>query len=268
MTPPKTWTEFINCQVLVISKSDDCEAYLRTQQRLKDRGFTNIKLIDLPSINTIKNSWSELFNGKNIKFNQEDSAFIDTVNYPAKQQGAIAHLNAYKYIINNKLDFALIIEDNIVFHKDWDILAPKYFEITPPDYYLCYVGHHCGCGINAHVIRAPTFSMQSIIVTLEGAQYLLNKILFHPNGIRTLDCMINYEMTQALVNQEPDTDGISNDFCNWYAWNAEMFPDDKAAKYYQYIEKDKGLIFQEDINRINKNNEQNIKTGPNNIVIT
>jgi hypothetical protein len=267
MPTPKIWNEFLDGHVLIISKSNDCEAYLRTQQRLKDRGFTNIVHISLPSVNTLNTNWNEIFNNKSYKFDKDDTAFIDTNNFPYKQQFAIAHLNAYKYIINNKLDFALIVEDNIVFHKDWDLLAPKYFEVTPTDYYLCYVGHHCGCGINAHVIRAPTFSMQSIIVTLEGAQYLLDKLLTHPKGIRTIDCMINYEMTQALVNQEPDTDGISDDFCNWYAWNAEMFPDDKAVKFYQFIDKDKGLIFQEDADRVNKNNETPI-TGPNNIVIT
>lgn len=256
MPAPKTWDDFLNGPVLIISKSSDNEAYLRTYQRVKDRGFKNIIQIDLPSIResvyTIQVHWNRLFGSKPLNFNQEDSAFIDTVNYPNKQESAVAHFNAYKYILMNKLDFALILEDNIVFHKDWDLLAPKYFEVTPPDYYLCYVGHHCGCGINAHVIRAPTFSMQSIIVTSEGAQYLLDKLLYHPKGVRTLDCMINDAMTESLVNQQPGTDGISNDFCNWYAWNAEMFQDTDAIKFNEFIEKDKGLIFREDAERAKK----------------
>jgi hypothetical protein len=253
MPPPKTWNDFLNGPVLVISKNSENENYQRTRQQLKDRGFTNIIQIDLPSIKesvyTIQVHWNRLFGNKPINFNQEDAAFIDTVNFPNKQESAVAHFNAYNYIITNKFDFALVVEDNIIFHKDWDMIASKYFEVTPPDYYLCYVGHHCGCGINAHVIRAPTFSMQSIIITSEGAQYLLDKMLFHPKGVRTLDCMINEAMTQSLINQEPGTDGISNDFCNWYAWNAEMFPDETAVKFTQFIEKDKGLIFQEDIER-------------------
>jgi hypothetical protein len=91
--------------------------------------------------------------------------------------------------------------------------------------------------------------MQSIIVTSEGARYLLDKMLFHPKGVSTLDCMINNAMTTSLINQQPGTDGISDDFCNWYAWNAEMFPDTTAMKIVEHAEKDQGLIFQEDFTR-------------------
>ena len=254
MSPPKNWDEFLNGPVLIISKSDTNESFIRTKKRLNDAGFTNIIQIDLPSINesvyTIQVHWNRLFGGKKPNFNPKDTAFIDTVNYPHKQEAAVAHFNAYKYIISNNLEYALIVEDNIVFHKDWKLLAPKYFEVTPPDYFLCYVGHHCGCGINAHVVRAPTFSMQSIIVTREGAQFLLDKILYHPEGVRTIDCMINEAMTRALINQPEGTDKISDDFCNWYAWNAEMFPDETAVKIFEHAQKDQGLIFQENVNRI------------------
>jgi hypothetical protein len=95
--------------------------------------------------------------------------------------------------------------------------------------------------------------MQSVLITNEGAKYLIDKILYYPKGVRTLDCMINDAMSQALINQDPGTDGISNDFCNWYVWNAEMFPDETALKFPQFIEKDKGLIFQEDSSRIKNN---------------
>ena len=252
MPPPKTWDEFLAGPVIVISKNNTNDAYIRTEKRLRDAGFSNIIQSDLPSIKesvyTIQVHWNRLFAGKQPNFNTEDTAFIDTQNYPQKQESAVAHFNAYRYIITNNLDYAFVVQDNIVFHKDWALLASKYFEVTPPDYALCYVGHHCGCGINAHVIRAPTFSMQSIIVTREGAQFIIDKILFHPKGVSTLDCMINAAMTTALINQEPGTDGISNDFCNWYAWNAEMFPDSTANKIAEYTEKDLGLIFQENTN--------------------
>ena len=270
MPAPKTWEEFLKGLVLVISKDSTNESYIRTEKRLREAGFTNIIQIDLPSIKesvyTIQVHWNRLFAGKQVNFDNKDTAFIDTVNYPNKQESAVAHFNAYKYILSNKYDFALIVEDNIVFHKDWNLLAPKYFEVTPPDYFLCYVGHHCGCGINAHVIRAPTFSMQSIIVTSEGAQYLLDKLLYHPNGVRTLDCMINEAMTTSLINQQAGIDNISDDFCNWYAWNAEMFPDDIAIKIFEHAQKDQGLIFQEDYKRKKLLEEQEFERKFNNVM--
>jgi hypothetical protein len=59
--------------------------------------------------------------------------------------------------------------------------------------------------------------------------------------------MINEHMLQAIVNQEENTDNISPDFCNWYAWNAEMFPDITANKVPDFKDKDTGLIFKENL---------------------
>jgi hypothetical protein len=250
MSPPKTWDEFLGGNVLVITKDKTSTSYIRTEKRLHDAGFKSIQPIVKPIIKDISTDWNKLFAGKPPRFNINDIAFMDTTNYPQKQESTVAHFSAYQYIVDKKYDFAFVVEDDIVFHKDWELLAPKYFEVTPPDYELCYIGHHCGCGIDAHVIRVPTFSLQSVLVTKEGAEYLMNKVLLHPAGVCTLDCMINELMMAALVNQEEGTDGISNDFCNWYAWNAEMFPDTTAQKVYEHAQKDVGLIFKEDQMRI------------------
>jgi hypothetical protein len=246
MAPPKTWDDFLSSPVLVITTSDTSSTYVRTEKRLRDAKFTTIVPILMPSVNTnLSTVWSQLFKNSPPFFNTKDTSFMDTVNYPKKQEYTAAHFIAYQYMLDKNYEYAFIVEDDIVFHKDWELLAPKYFEVTPPDYELCYVGHHCGCGIDAHVIRVPTFSLQSILITREGAQYLINKALYHPLGVCTLDCMINEMMMAALVNQEEGTDGISDDFCNWYAWNAEMFPDTTANKIVEHAQKDQGLIFKE-----------------------
>jgi len=249
MPAPKTWDEVLAAPVIIVSNgtggdSNTTYKYERTLKRVTDLGFKKTIHIN-SSVDTLDVDWKKLFGDKLIKFNTDDTAFMNTVKYPTKQTGAIGHFNAYKHIVDNGLDFALVIEDSVVFHKDWNQLASKYFEVTPPDYALCYVGHHCGNGVDAHVLRIPVYSMHAIIVTSEGAQYILDKMLFDSNGVKTLDCMINEAMTKSLVNQEPGTDNISNDFCNWYAWNAEMFPDNTAAKYPDYAQKDTGLVFLE-----------------------
>jgi len=246
MPAPKVWDDFLQGQVLVITSSSSSGSYIRTEKRLQKAGFTNINPIIIPSIKNNTLHWQNIFGDKPPLFNTKDNAFMDTVSHPHKQEYAAAHFTAYQYIMNKKYEYAFIIDDDIVFHKDWELLAPKYFEVTPDDYAMCYIGHHCGCGIDAHVIRVPTFSLQSVIVTQEAANFLINKLLYHPMGICTLDCMINEMMMAALINQEEGTDGISNDFCNWYAWNAEMFPDTSANKIPAYKEKDLGLIFKEE----------------------
>jgi len=243
MPPPKTWEEFLSAPVLLVSKNTTDLPFIRTSQRLRDAGFTNIIHHPMPSVND--NKWPEVFGDKEVLFNIKDTDFMDTLNCPSKQEYALAHFTAYKYILTQNYQYAFIVEDDIIFHKDWAQLAPKYFECTPPDYALCYIGHHCGNGVDAHILRVPVFSTQSILVTNEAAQFLIDKLLYHPQGVFTIDCMINEHMLQAIVNQEENTDNISPDFCNWYAWNAEMFPDTTANKVPDFKEKDTGLIFKE-----------------------
>jgi hypothetical protein len=90
MPPPKTWNDFLNGPVLLISRNNTNEAYTRTYQRLKDRGFTNIIHIDLPcakdNAENIKLQWEALFDKYPIKFNQDDLAFLDIINNPNKQR--------------------------------------------------------------------------------------------------------------------------------------------------------------------------------------
>jgi hypothetical protein len=255
MPAPKEWSDFLNGNVLLLTKNSKTPLYDKVTSRLQDAGFSNIITIQVPQYKTEDGSlireWAKYFKNKPIRFDSADTAFTDLQNQSEKQESALGHIAAFQYIIDNNLDFAFIVEEDIVFHKDWKELAPNYFEVTPPDYYLCYVGHHCACGIDAHVLRAPAYRFHAVIVTKEGASYILDKVINDSKGLSTLDCMLHNYMTQALINQEEGTDNISNDFCNWYAWNAEMFPDNTVKKYFEHASKDQGLVFQEDQRVIN-----------------
>jgi hypothetical protein len=147
-------------------------------------------------------------------------------------------LNLLKHIIDNNLQIATIFEDDIIFHKNWNALAYKYYEITPNDFDMIYIGQHCGKGFNSHVAKDfPIYALHAFIITLDGAKYLYNKIINDPDGVWTSDCMI----FKYMSNKHSEKD----EFLTWYIWNSDMFPDNTYSKHPTHGNKDGGLVFQE-----------------------
>jgi len=215
----------------------DGERWTTVQQRLNTAGFSNIT------------RWSAV-DGSTCDFNQEwkkhgspsfdpsDERFLDVTNSAFKQGITLSHLSLLSHISTQHIQWAMIVEDDIVFHKDWNVLAPAYFNATPQDYDMCYIGHHCGCGRPYNILQVPVYCTHALIITNAGANTLYNRIISEPSGVRTIDCMIATFMHQHLS-------GTHVPFLKWYAWNTEMFPDSTAKKHPQHAHKDQGLVFQE-----------------------
>ena len=231
------WEDFLNVPVFIINLDRKPTRFQKCIQRVKEAGFKNISRIRaVDGMNdNLKNIWVNTHNDP--KFNKSDGKFNDIVNHPHHQAIMLSHMNILKKIINETIDIAIIFEDDVIFHKDWNILAPKYYEVTPKNYDMLYMGHHCGYGFGSHVGKVPVFCLQAYVITYNGANILYNKILNDPSGVSTIDCMIwNYMCSHLQAN---------NPFLNWYVWNGEFFPDEFANIYEEYKCKDKGLIFQE-----------------------
>lgn len=228
---PNTWNEFLSGQTFVINLDRKPTRLQNSFQRVQNAGFKNIqrfKAVDGYN-EDMKPIWESY---GSPKFNKNDIAFVDYTNYPHHQGICLSHLGVYKYIIDNNIEWSVIFEDDIVFHKDWEFLAPKYFETMPKDYDMCYIGHHCGCGFNGHVAKVPVYCLQAYGITYKGAKYLFDMLTNQNDEIYTIDCMIFNRM-------------VSNNFLNWYVWNGEHFPDNTAKKNEEHKHKDMGLVFQE-----------------------
>jgi len=252
---PSSWGDFLDGHVFIINLDKKPERLQNALARVKDAGFTNInrfvaidgKTADMPNI------WNTEHG--NPRFEPTDGKFNDPINHPHHQAIMLSHLGVLKEIIEKEIPWSIVFEDDVVFHNKWDILAPKYFEITPPNYDMLYMGHHCGCGFDAHVARIPVYCLQAYGITLEGAKILYKKIIEDPAGVRTIDCMIWDYMCECLRNplNIPPKDAEQQNslperpigFINWYAWNGEQFPDTVAKKDPTTAHKDQGLVFQE-----------------------
>lgn len=233
-----SWFEFLEkIPVFIINLERKPERLKKCIQRVQEAGFKNISRINaIDGLNdNMKDIWIK--NHNNPSFNPADGKFNDIINHPHHQAIMLSHMSLLKKIIDENIEFAVILEDDIIFHKNWKILAQKYYEVTPKNYDMLYLGHHCGYGFGSHVGTIPVFCTHAYVITNKGANILYNRLINDPNGVRTIDCMIWDYMCEYLQFSKP--------FLTWYVWNGEYFPDDSVNIYEEYRHKDKGLIFQE-----------------------
>jgi Glycosyltransferase family 25 (LPS biosynthesis protein) len=245
MPPPQTWDEFLNGPAYIINMERQPERLQRSMERLKSAGFTNVirwKAIDAKTDDIVA-AWKA---HGSPKFDPSDHEFIDVKNCPGKQGTLVSHMEVWKHIATSDAPWAVVFQDDIVFHKDWAKLGPMYFNETPKDYGLCYIGHYCGYDLPYHIVRVPIYCDQAVIITKEGASQLYNKMINDPNGIRTIDLLTTTYM--ALSIQYPYAE--EHRFCTWYAWNAKMYPDHSCKVTPEHVKHisdgdvDVGLVFQ------------------------
>lgn len=168
------------------------------------------------------------------KFNPSDTEFV---TYPGKQGCMLAHLNLWKHIIDNNIELATILEDDVCFHYDWHTLAPQYYSITP-NYDILYLGSQLDYLIQGEVVRVPVFCTHAYVITLKGAKILYDLLLNDANGVSTIDCMLIDYMKKAVFQ------GAGAPF-EWFAWSGLRFPDPTIQGHKEWAKRNTGLVFQD-----------------------
>lgn len=231
------WDDIVHAPVYVVNLDRQPQRLTTSIDRIRATGFNNVsqwKAVDGQNTDDLVTAWVSVCGIP--KFDPSDEPFA---SHPYKQGIFLSHITLWKHIMEQDAPYTVIFEDDVVFHKDWHTLAPAYYDATPKDYDVLYMGHHCGYGKPSHILNIPVFCLQAMIVTKAGAAKLYNKILGDPAGVSTIDVMLFRYMCDAYRNNKPDT------LCTWYCWNGEHFPDDTASKYPEHAHKDQGLVFQE-----------------------
>jgi hypothetical protein len=151
------------------------------------------------------------------------------------QKGCLfSHLKLYKHIILNNIEVCTIFEDDVFFHPDWKMLASRYYDNTPKNFDIIFIGNQIDECRNTNNIpkinSCSNFCTHAYIITIKGAQklltYLLNwdynerhveKCVGHPlTGLFTIDVMI--KNIQDRMNK-----GKLKKCINWYCWNGTNF---------------------------------------------
>ena len=145
--------------------------------------------------------------------------------------------------MENNIPYAIIFEDDLLFHTDWDKLAPFYYDITPKQCDMIYMGHHCG-NVHPHmpIVQAPMYCLNAYVITQGGTRKLYDMITKYPYAdFGVIDMMLVKLQHDILFNQNNPYKYI------WYGWNSQMYPDliNEKRKHPSSLTKDMGLVFQQ-----------------------
>lgn len=237
MPCPKNWTDILQAPLYLINL-DRCPERLEVSiQRIQDAGFTNIqrwKATDAMDEQELQKGWADL---GNPKIDLRDTSFK---KYKGAQGCAITHYRLWKHMIEQKIPYMVVMEDDIAFHKHWKVLSPIYYEVTAKNYDILHMGNYNENNmLLAPIIVTPVFCTHSYIITLEGARKLLSLCLKRAEGTFTIDNMLVYYMRKAVSTQ-----GAFYPF-RWYVWNGQLFPDEEYTVDNILSKRNTGLVFQD-----------------------
>lgn len=184
-----------------------------------------------------------------------DPLLSDGLDTPGKRGCLFSHINVLKTIVDQGIQLATIFEDDVFFHPDWATLSGLYFDETPADYDVIFMGNsvdslRAGIANSALVLTDSCFSPHAYVVTLEGAKRLLDASLnwrvdlFNAEHGKTISGLmpidILYKYTQILINESR----IDRLF-TWYCWNGTLYPCEyNIIPLSRYNIANCGLVFQ------------------------
>lgn len=156
-----------------------------------------------------------------------------------KQACALGHYHIWKRIMEEQIPYALVFEDDVFFHHKWHHIAYQYWQYTPRDFDILYLGSSFDVRVPWPVVRAPLYCTHAYLITYEGAKVLYNTCLKDPQGTWTIDCQLREYMEGKRGTHVP---------FRWYLWNGLIDIDPAAMRSTKWQEKLKnsGLVFQDE----------------------
>jgi GR25 family glycosyltransferase involved in LPS biosynthesis len=141
----------------------------------------------------------------------------------------LSHFKVLLHIIQNNIDFATIFEDDVHFHSNWSVLSERYYEHTPKNFDVIFIGNQINPK-NPKISNSSTFCTHGYIVTLEGAKRLFKSLVtwdyqnfkyYQPgwdlDGLYNIDIMIKNIQDRTLTKQ-------IKPLFTWYCWNGTYHP--------------------------------------------
>lgn len=231
MAYPASFDEFLQSQVVLINLKRRPERLERSLRRLRDAGFTNIRVEEaVDAANGDAHLAAAWARHGSPRLNPYDKEFFSS--FKGKQGCMLSHLNVLQYVIQHEIPYFIVFEDDVLFYEKWSALAPEYYANTPKTYDLLYLGAWIEGACNTPITTNPCLCTNAMAMTLEGARRIYRFLTTHPYGAYTIDCMLyNYELNRT---RSPDT---PFEF-SWYAWNTRHLTGDKDKK--------SGLVLQDE----------------------
>ena len=241
MMTPQLWEDIVNGPCYVINLDRNPKRWETAQEKIKNAGFTNvhrISAVDGKNPLSLQQNWNDY---QNPSFAEWDQEFVQ---YPGKQGCFLSHMKIWKKMIDERIPWVTILEDDVLFHSQWNVLAPKYFELTPKDFDVLYLGAQFEFESSYHIDCGPVFCTHAMIVTYNGAKKLYEMCLNKTGGVYTVDCMIIDMMKFKLHFQHTHSKAFP---FTWYVWNGiRFFPTEQINMPKGWTKRNCGLVFQDE----------------------
>jgi len=207
-------------------------------QNIKNAGFTDIILFEGVDGQNPDSVRDEMDKNKN--------PLLDKSLRPGAIGCLLSHLKLYQHIIQNNIQISTIFEDDVHFHPEWKTLSHEYYELSPKDFDVIFIGNQLNSSfvknpISKLITTEPIYCTHAYIVTLEGAKRLYDCILNwkHPQnkkGLLAIDVMIR-NIQEEYQSKEPKP-------FRWYSWNGTRYPCTHNKIDNHYSVRNTGLVFQ------------------------
>jgi GR25 family glycosyltransferase involved in LPS biosynthesis len=231
---------------------------------LTNAGFSNIHIIDGVDVRTDEDLERNMF--------EFGTKYLGKKLSRGQIGCFLSHMKVYKKIINENIPFATIFEDDVFFHPQWNILSKEYYDKTPKDYDIVWMGTQCGLKDKdlPEIVSMSSFCPHAYIITKKGAQ-ILTSLLIHvtsdPKFESPIDCAFidqmvkinNFKNENKLVEKSKfiwlkpamkkefivsnTRQPPANTFV-WYNWNGRKYPCEESKN--QLDDRNDGLVFQSD----------------------
>jgi len=217
----------VPCFLINLDRSTD--RLTTSMRRIHDAGFRNVTRF--PAVDALDTkTLAETFAVHNISVGSDHS-----FNEHIGEQGCtLSHLNLWKHIIEKEIPKAIVFEDDLRFHSQWTDLANMYFEKTPDDFHILYLGSQIEHPTEHEILQVPVYCTHAYVISYEGAKVLYNYITTDPKGMRVIDCMLR----DAMCDSPPPF--------KWYAWNGMMHPDLARGNNPNWVIRNTGLVYQDE----------------------
>lgn len=181
-------------------------------ETITNAGYKNMQIFE--SVNGyIEEELNDAINMFGIKF---------TSHLGLGQKGCLlSHLKLYLHIIKNNIDICTIFEDDVYFHSDYNNLAQRFYENTPKNFDILFIGNQLNGDINTipRINRKTCYCTHGYIISLRGAKKLLQLILkwnyceMGNDGITAIDIIIENIQQRVLLGH------LNKRTLIWYCWN-------------------------------------------------
>lgn len=154
-------------EIFIINLDRKPERYNYVEKQLTDMGITKYK------------RWSAT-DGFKVDPNEMINDGI-TQNLINKGKGiagcASSHIRLWKHIRDNKLDWTLILEDDVHFHPQFLSLFYKYWKRVPIDAKIVFPGYYdMPKNDRQIIIKQSVMCLHGYLINSESAQYLLDNL--------------------------------------------------------------------------------------------